>query len=350
MKNLLPTARQLLFNTRSVICAAFLLALTACSALIFASGNISGAVCVAVPPEIQAARTTLSGEWTAEFNPGKPGEIQFTFQQHSEGGGFSMTGHSLSLSEFRGLPADAATSARTNVNFTIVREAGTFTCEGFFREGKGAGFWTLTPNQNFVAAMRSRGYTGLTDEDLLRAALHNITTKFIDDLKAAGYDHLEFREINRATTHGVTLQYIRELQAAGYENMTMDELIRASNHEIDGAYIKEVRAMGFGRQPMDMLIRLRNHEITQDFINRMSAAGFNNLSIDELIRLKNHDITPEFVNGLKAEGYDSISPDTAVRLKNNNIDRDFIRRVKAKGFTNLSLDQLIRLHNEEIIK
>lgn len=348
MKNFQTLAHQLPFGARRLIYSALLFALLACCALVLSSGG--RAVSVGPTPAPQSVSRALSGEWTAEFKPSKPGEIEFTFQRRSENGGFNMTGHTLSLSEFRGLPADAVSSARTSVNFSIVREAGTFTCEGLFREGRGAGFWTLTINQSFVSALRSRGYDNLSEEDLLRAALHNLTTKYIDDLKAAGYDRLEFKELNRAATHDITPQYIRELQAAGYEGLTMAELIRARNHEIDSAYIKEVRAMGFGRQPLDKLIRLRNHEITQDFINRMGNAGFHNLSIDELIRLKNHEITPEFVNDLKAEGYANISPEMAVRLKNNEIDRNFIRRVKAKGFTNLSLDQLIRLRSQEIIK
>lgn len=299
------------------------------------------------PPRPQAQ---LSGEWVAEFRRNKPGEIHFTFHRRSEGGGVSMTGDSLSLSEFQGLGADAATAARTNVNFSIVREAGTFQCEGFFREGKGAGFWTLTPNQNFVAAMRGRGYDRLSDEDLLRAALHNLTTKFADELKAAGYDRLTFEQLNRAITHDVTPQYVREMQGAGYQGLTMEELVRARNHDVDAAYVRQVRAMGFDRQPLEKLIRLRNHDITQEFINQMRAAGFDDLSAEKLIRLKNHDITPEFVNGLKEEGYAQISAEEAIRLKNHDVDRDYIRRVKAKGFTGLSLEQLIKLRNNDIIQ
>ena len=41
--------------------------------------------------------------------------------------------------------------------------------------------------------MRSRGYDNISEEDLLKAALHNLTTKYIEDLKAVGYDRLDFR-------------------------------------------------------------------------------------------------------------------------------------------------------------
>jgi uncharacterized protein (UPF0335 family) len=295
-------------------------------------------------------QSTITGEWTAELNRKKPGEIYMSFHRRSDKGGFSMNGDSMLLSELQGITAETISSGKANVTFNIVREAGTLAFEGFFRDGRGAGFWTFTPSQNFASAMRGRGYTTLTDEDLLRATMHNLTTKYIEDLKSAGYDRLEFQQLLRAASHEITPAYIRELQSAGYSGLTMEELIRASNHEVNGAYIRDVRAMGFDKQPLEKIIRLRNHEITQEFINRMKSAGFDNLSIEQLIRLKNHEVTPEFVNGLRAEGYSDISSETAIRLKNHEVDRAFIQRVKARGFTNLTLDQLIRLRSQDIIK
>lgn len=314
--------------------------------LIFSTFFLTGAV---DSIKGQAAQNVVSGEWTAEFD--KPGKIQFTFHRRSDQGSFSMTSETFSPGELQGLNANAASSApKASVNFSIVREAGTFSCEGYFSEGRGAGFWKFSPNPNFVSMMRGRGYDNLTGEDLLRAASHNLTNKSIEGLKSSGYDRLEFNQLLRAVSHNITPEFIGEMQTAGYENLKMDELIRARNHDIDGEYIKEVRAMGFGKQPLETLIRLRNHEITRDFINRMRSAGFANLSAERLITLKNHEITPEFVNGLKAEGYSGISAETAVRLKNRGIDRDFIQRVKARGFNNLTLEQIIRLRSEDIVK
>jgi uncharacterized protein (UPF0335 family) len=343
MKNIQTTAYRLFKKTAMSL--AFIVTTLSISAYGFVTASGESDLMTA-----QAAQNALSGEWTAEFKRSKIGEIQFTFHRRSEKGGMSMTGDTLSLNEFQGLSQEIASSARANVNFNIVREAGVFACEGFFREGKGAGFWSLTPNQTFVSAMRGRGYESLTDEDLLRAALHNLTTKYVDDLKSAGYERLDFKQLNRAATHNITPQFIREMQSAGYQGLTMDELIRARSHNINGEYVKEVRAMGFDKQPLATLIRLRSHEITQEFINQMRSAGFENLSIEQLIRLKNHNITPDFVNDVKAEGYAQITPETAVRLKNHNVDRDFIRRVKAKGFTDISLEQIIRLRNHNIVQ
>lgn len=300
--------------------------------------------------DAQVSQKSLRGEWTAEFKRSKPNEIYFMFQRRGEKGGFNMTSDNLLLAELQGLPSEALSSAKTDVSFNIVREAGTFACEGYFRDGRGTGFWTLTPNEKFIAAMRSRGYDNLTEDDLLSAALNNLTTKFIEDLKNAGYDHLTFQELRRALNHEITLAFIREMKSAGYENLSMEELIRARNHDIDGEYVKEVKAMGFERQTLDALVRMKNHDISMKFIDEMKSAGFENLSIEELIRLKNHDITAVFVSEIKAEGYTDVPAETAIRLKNHDVDRDFIRRAKSQGYVNASLDEIIRLRNRGTVK
>ena len=345
--NRLQTPRRSFVNKRPRILVMVCSGLLALSAFTFAKAESAA---LTGDPHRLLAQTALTGEWTAEIQPSKPGDIRFTFHRRSEAGGFSMNGHTMALGELQGLSAEAASAAKSNVNFNIVREAGTFACEGYFRAGRGAGFWTFAPSQRFAAAMRERGYPDLTDENLLKAAFNHLTTKYVADLKSVGYDRLEFKQLLRAAGHNINAEFVREMQAAGFEGLSMDELVRARNHNINGVYIQEVRAMGFEKQPLEKLIRLRNHQITRDFIQRMRSAGYDGLSIEQLIRLRNHSITPEFVNGLKAEGYADIPPETAIRLKNHEIDQDYVRRVKARGFTDITLEQLIKLRSRDIIK
>ncbi len=289
--------------------------------LLFGFIALAGFVGFPIFVNAQEVAQKIEGEWNARYDSAKPNEIYFMFQRRSGNNGFNMNSDNLPLTELRGLATGAISAAKTDVSFNIVREAGTFACEGYFTNGKGTGFWTLTPSEKFVSAMRSRGYDNLTADDLLRAALNNLTIAFIEDLKSAGYDGLTF-----------------------------NELMRANNHEINSAYIRAVKAMGFERQPLETLIRMHNHEITAEFVNEMKSAGFKNLTIENLIRLQNHEITASFINDLKAEGFSDISPETAIRLKNHNIDRDFIRRAKAQGYGNASPEELIRLSNRGIVK
>jgi len=305
----------------------------------------------AFPLVVQAAGET-SGEWTADSSADKPGRIQLTFFRRSDSGGYNnMMGQTFAVNDLQGLDSGAISSTvDTVVNFSLVREAGTIACRGSFNGGKGAGFWKFTPNPSFVSGMKSRGYTNLSDEDLLRAAFHNLTAKYTDELKAAGYDRLPFDDLVRAAGHEVTVAYIRELRDSGFANLPIDDVIHAKNHDIDAAYIKEVRALGFEKESLDDIIRAKNHEISRQYIDEMNSAGFKDLSLDDLVRLKNHEITLAFVNDLKAEGILDLTADDVVRAQTHDINREVIRKARAQGYNLTSLDDLIQLQRRGVIK
>lgn len=235
-------------------------------------------------------QSIITGEWVADFRPDKPDGITLTFMRTAAKDGVRQAGDTYFLDELQGL-APGAASAKTNVIFQIVREAGTFVCEGYFSNGKGRGSWTLTPNKSFVSAMRSRGYDNLSENDLFHAAYGKTSIKLVDDLKSAGYDRL----------------------------------------------------------PMDELVAAGIFKVNSEFIRMWRSAGFNNLSFDELIQLGTFKVTPEFLNEIKAEGFPQISPSSAVELKAHKIDRDFIRRVKARGFPDVTLDEIIELRIHKML-
>lgn len=295
------------------------------------------------------AQTAITGEWTAHVSTGTPaGRINLNFSRQSEKGGFNMSGDTYALTELQGPTLDTKSAAKTDVKFSVVREAGTITCEGVFTGGRGTGFWTFTPNASYGSAMRQRGFGNLSDEDLLRATLHNLTTRYADDLKAAGYDKLTLDDLNRASNHDITVAYINELSSAGLSQLPMSDLIRASNHDINAAYVKSVADMGFTKLSLDKLIQLSNHDIDAAFVGEMKS-GFGDLSPELLISLKNHDVTGDFINEIKAEGYSNISPQLAISLKNHDVDREFIRKAKAQ-YPNATLEELIRLSSRGVIK
>lgn len=296
------------------------------------------------------AQASITGEWLADFSRKNPNEVQFTTTRRSGRGGMNNTSDGILLSELQGLTREQAFGARTDVNFRIVREAGTFVCEGFFKEGRGAGHWTLTPNQSFVSAMRTRGYDNLSEDDLYNAARFDMKIKVIDDLKAAGYDRLAFKELVEVSIFEVTPEFIRDLKQAGFENLAFKQLVEARIFKIDGQFVKDVEAMGFGRQPLKMLVEMKIFKITPEFISQMRSSGFENLALRELIDLSIHNVTPEFVNAIKAEGFSAISPRQATELKIHGVDAEFIRRVRAKGFADVSLRQLVDLRIHGIVK
>lgn len=298
----------------------------------------------------RAAQSAITGEWLAEFSRKNADEVQFTVIRRSERGGQHNSSNGIPLGELQGLTRQQTSGAKTEVSFRLVREAGTFQCEGFFREGKGAGHWTLTPSQSFVSAMRGRGYDNLSEEDLFSAALFDINIKAIEDLKAAGYDRLSFQELVEASIFKVTGDFAREMRSAGFENLGFKQLVEARIFKVDGQYVREVQGMGFGAQPFKMLVEMRIFKITPEFIREMRAMNFDNLTLRQLIDLRIHKVTPEFMNGLKAEGFSSVSPRQAVELKIHGVDGEFIKRVKAKGFNDVTLNKLVELRIHRIIE
>jgi hypothetical protein len=335
-------------RSRVVRRASFIGSVMLASFIAIALLGMAGSMSVVRP--VQAAQEAFTGEWLADFTRKNPDEVQFTILRRTARGGNHTSSRGISLSEFQGLTREQAFGARTDVNFRLVREAGTFNMEGSFRGGKGAGHWTLTPNQSFVSMMRSRGYDNLTEDDLFSAALFDINIKSIEDLKVAGYDQLSFKELIEANIFKVTGEFIREMKSAGYENLTLKELVEARIFKVDSQFVKEVQAMGFGHQPLKSLVSMRIFKITPGFIGEMRTIGFDNLSLSELTNLSIHKVTPEFVNGLKAEGFASISSKEAVELKIHRVDAEFVRRVKAKGFTDVTLRQLVELRIHDIVK
>jgi hypothetical protein len=258
----------------------------------------------------------VTATWTAETNGDK-----VTMQVVRQKDGFSNSTIHFTLAELQGLTMETLAAAKTDVSFKAAREAGTFLFEGYFKAGKGKGFWTLVPNQNFISAMKNRGFDNLSEKDLFFAALSDLNIKLIEDLKSAGYDRLSF-----------------------------DDVLEAAMFKIDSRLISEIQALGFGRQPFETLSEIRIFKITPEFVNEWRAAGFSNISLEELIELKIHKVTPEYLNEIKDEGFPKISPREAAELKIHRVDGDFIRRVKARGFNDVTLEQLVELRIHNVIK
>ncbi len=321
-------------------------------------GALAVLMCSVLPASITSrniviaavAQELISGEWTAEFDPNKVDEVRMTFHRRTERGDNNMSNTDIPLAELQGLTRTQAFSKSAPVDFRIAREAGTFTHEGYFREGKGSGQWRLSLNENFISALRSRGYHNLGEERLLAAAMHDLTTKFIEDLKSAGYDRPPFDELVGARIFKVTPEFIKEIASLGYERLPLQELIQARIFRVDAAFAREVQEMGFGRQPLQKLVAMRIHKITPEFIREMRSLGYGNLPIDKLTALRIHGVTKEFLAGIKAEGFDRISADDAVQLRIFKVDGDYIRRMKARGFTDLTLDQLVQLRIHNAVK
>jgi hypothetical protein len=297
-----------------------------------------------------ARQSSITGEWRVDFDRGQPDLVSLSILRGDpiKGNGSRSDGP-IALSELRGLTRAQAFGAGQPVKFQIVREAGTFECEGRFSNGKGSGGWRLVPDEGFLAAMRSRGYALASDRELFESALFSVSVKAVDDLASAGYEHIPFDKLIETRIFDVTPVLIEGMRAAGYANLRLDELVEARIFKVDRKFVEEVQSLGFGRQPFEQLVEMRSQNVTPEYAREMRAAGFD-LTPRQLVDFKVFGVTTAFIKEMREAGYSTITPREIVDLRVFQIDADFIRRAKAKGYANATLDQLVNLRVNGIVK
>jgi hypothetical protein len=280
-------------------------------------------------------RAPITGEWRIEFTKKDPDEVQLTMSR----GKSQSWGHAIKISEVQGLSRNYATT-NADVTLRIVRDGGTFDLTGSFRDGKGAGSFTLTPNESFFSSLASRGYTNLSDENVFSAAMSGLKISSIDELKAAGYDRLTFNNLIESTIFKIDPVMIADLRSAGFEQLPFNKLVEASIFKVDANYVREVQNLGFGKMPFQKLIEMRVHQITPEYISQIRQMGFNDLTLDRLVEMKIFNVTTEFVSEVRSAGFTSITPQQLVNLRIFKIDGDYARKARSQD-PNITVEQMV---------
>src|SRR5207245_9767983 len=107
-------------------------------------------------------------------------------------------------------------SSGAHVQFQLRRDAGTFNCEGWFKDGNGSGHFTFAPNAAFAAELKKQGYGEPTYEQQFSMAMSDVSLAFIKELKNQGYEKPTVDELAQLGNHGVRLEYIQGLKSLGY--------------------------------------------------------------------------------------------------------------------------------------
>jgi hypothetical protein len=290
----------------------------------------------------QAQRAPITGEWRIEFNRKNPEEVQLTMSL----GKSQNWGNGIAISELQGLSREQAMNSAVDVNLRLVRDAGTFELVGSFRDGKGSGRFTLTPDEGFFSALASRGYTNLSDNNVFSAAISGLKISSIDELKAAGYDQLTFDKLIESALFKVNSELIADLRAAGFDRLPFNKLVEARIFKVDSAFASQVEAQGFGKLPFNKLVEMRVHKITPEYVNETRQMGFSDLSLNRLVELKIFKVTPEFVNDVRATGFSAVTPQQLVNLRIFKIDADYIRQAKAQN-PNITVEGLVEMRISE---
>ncbi|MDQ4123184.1 MAG: hypothetical protein M3209_17240 [Acidobacteriota bacterium] len=277
---------------------------------------------------VAVAQTQIIGEWTAELGKTRPKKheadeqeevtkkdgLYVSLKRRTERGGMSNSGNTYDISDFQGLSREQITGS-SNVNFSLQREAGTFQFQGSFSAGKGSGIFTLTPNQSFLSAMSSRGYT-LSEEKQFASAMLDVRVKTVDDLKAAGFPNLSIDDVFKATIFKITPEFVSEMTSIGFKGLEMEDLVKARIFKIDAKFAREVKEMGFGEnQPMETLVKMRIFKITPEFLREMRTSGLENLGIEDLVKLKIFKIDTAFIQRAQGASSAKLDVEDLVRMK-----------------------------------
>jgi beta-lactamase regulating signal transducer with metallopeptidase domain len=318
-----------------------------------------------------SAPDRLPGTW--EIRPaGDAGTVHLTFTE-SDG----MHGSTIRIERLTGLSPAQMTGTGGLAHFAIRRDAGTFTFDGVFRNGVGAGTYTFAPSATFPDELAKRGLARPAEAQQYVLARHDVGLAFLDELTAQGYTRPDLPQLLRAAEHGVDFEYlremgrlgyrlglvealvrqrdhgvspqfIRELAALGLTGLSSDDLVRARDNGVSPEYVRALSALGYTRLPLDELVRLRNNGVSAEYVRELDALGYKNLSRDELVRLRNNGVSAEYVRELDALGYKNLPRDEVIRLRNNGVSAEYVRELDALGYKNLSRDEVIRLRNNGV--
>jgi len=238
-------------------------------------------------------------------------KVQLSLNVVRDGNGTFNSSSALDVSQLRGLTlAQMATPIGTMARFELVREAGTFACEGYFKAGNGAGTFLFRPDPGFIQQMRALGFMDINENRLFSMAVHDVGPRFAAEIRTTGITVSKADQLVAMRIHGVTVEFIRNLQQAGFRPQEED------------------------------LVKMRIHGVTADFANQVQRM-YPSASIEDLVRMRIHGVGLDFAGDVR-QMYATASIEDLVRLRIHGVTTDYIRNMQSRS-KNMTLEQVVRL-------
>ena len=340
-----------LSKTARVACA--LAAVALLSALLLACVGSRG---LTDSVSVSAAQERFEGQWLVEYRTDE-GKTSLTLRHREsrrDEDGRRHTGEwnntrNIDPANLRGLTSEQALSSQgTNVRFDIRREAGTFACEGWFKQGSGSGHFTFVPDQGFAAELSRRGVGTPDSRQLFSLAMADVGLALLDELSTQGYERPNVEQLVRMGDHGVRADYVRGMGAAGYRLRTIEALVKMRDHGVTPEYVRGLREYGYTDLAAEELLGARDHGITPAFIRELQSAGYKAPALEGLIRVRDHGVSASYIKALRDEGYTSLALEELVRMRDHGVTSEFVTELKGLGYTRLSTDELVRMRDHGV--
>lgn len=280
---------------------------------------VAGALCawILTAAQIVAARAAdnFSGNWTM-MPADSAGQVNFGLVYRRE---HHNMNHSSDwpAEAFQGL--DLSVRGKRDVQFSIVREAGRFDCEGYLQNGVGAGVFLFTPDPAFAQALADLGFDDVNERTQFAMATFDVTSKYIRDLRAEGLPLTETDKVIAFRIHDVTVASIREYKKLGVQ-ADEDELIAMHVHGATPAWIAKMRTQGYADLDVNQLVAFRVHGVTPEYIAKVEKLGYGRPDPDQLVAMRVHGVTPEYIDGLKSRGMKNLTIDRLIQLRVHGIN------------------------------
>src|SRR6266478_4059791 len=235
---------------------------------------------------IARASDTRTGSWTISHSD-EPGKVSFALIYHSK---HNNSNHESDwpTSDFKGV--DFSKSGKQDVKFVIARDAGRFDCEGYLKDGDGAGVFHFAPDAQYVPQMSALGFTGIDDEKQFSMAVLDVSVAYAKEMKSKNLHDLDTDKLIAFRIFNVSREFIEQLRAAGLPATDADKLVAFRIHGVSPDFIEKVQTLGYQHPEPDQLVAMRIHGVSPEFISSLKSRGMKDLTIDHLVSLRIHGI------------------------------------------------------------
>jgi hypothetical protein len=262
----------------------------------------------------RGASTQRSGDWTLSKSD-QSGKVEFSLIERGHGGNSSHESD-WPVKVFQGV--DFSKPGRQGVHFTIARDAGKLDCEGYLKDGEGAGVFHFEPNPDYVRQMHALGFS-VDEEEQYNMAVQDVSLEFATEMNGERLTELDTDKLVAFRIFNVNKQFIEELRRSSLNVYDSDKLVAFRIHGVTPQMIRTLHESGYNLDE-DTLIAFRIHGVSPEFIGKIQGLGYQHPEADQLIAMRIHGVTPEYITALHSRGIQHPTIDDLVSMKIHGID------------------------------